>query len=1138
MKIARLLLLPAAFVLLTSMPRSLNAAAPVETRLMRFPDIWNDQVVFVYAEDLWVASTKGGQARRLTAHPGDELYPKFSPDGKWIAFTGEYDGNSDVFVVPASGGEPKRLTYHPAGDMVLGWSPDGRILFRSNRASDLPDYSRLFLISPEGGLPEMLSVPRASLVSFSADGQRIAYNFTSQEMRTWKRYRGGWKSPIALFDLKKHTYDPLPTTEAMDMFPMWSGNAVYFISDRDGVMNLYRCDLATKKITKLTTYTEYDIKWPSLGPNSIVYENGGLLYSYDLKKGAVSHIPVYVSSDDVTARAEFRNVGGRIDSAAISPTGARALFAARGDIFTVPAEHGSPRNLTNTPGAHEVSPEWSPDGKWIAYFSDRSGEYELYLRPQKGGDEVRITNDGLKTRYLYALAWSPDSKKISYSDKKLRLWYVDIEKKEPVLVDTSDYPTQMSASWSPDSRWMAYTKPVNGYDMTAIYLYSLDPKKSYKVSQELYDDGNPVFDPDGKYLYFLSNRFFYPSQSNIDTRFNYNYTTGIFALTLKADEAAPFGPQSDEEKNPDDKKADADKKDDKKADADKKDEKATPKDGDKEAKSDEKKPDEKKADEKKPDEKKAEVKPIQIDVEGIADRISQVPVPAGIYRRLEAQKDKIFYISVPMEATQMGRPGPQQPAGVIHLYDTKKREDKVVMSGVNNYSLDKDGGKMLYRSQNTFGITEPAAGKKVGDGKVATEAMQVLADPKEEWKEVLHEAWRIERDFSWDPEMGGADWNAIGKRYEALLPWVAHRSDLNYIIGDMIAELSTSHTYVGGGEMPDRRRVNVGMLGVDYEADGGFFRIKKIYKGENWADNTRSPLTEPGLKVKEGNYLIAVEGQVAHADREPWAYFQGMAGRLITLKVNDKASEQGAWEIAVRTIGNEENLRYLNWVENNRKKVAEATGGRVGYMHVPDTSIDGVRMFDKYFVAQQGKDGLIVDERFNHGGMSPDFYTEKLGRRLLLALSPREGKEFVPQEAIFGPKVMIVNEQAGSGGDLFPYYFKKEKIGPIVGTRTWGGLIGIGGFPPTLDGGFVSAPGWAWWEPNDKGSGEWVVENHGVDPDYVVDQRPDLVIDGHDPQLEKAIELAKDGLKKMPPPLHRPPYPIKASGPAAPAKAN
>jgi tricorn protease len=1122
---------------------------------MRFPDIWHDQVVFAYAEDLWISSTKGGPARRLTAHPGDELYPKFSPDGQWIAFTGEYDGNSDVYVVPSSGGEPKRLTYHPASDVVLGWSPDGRILFRSTRASDLPDYTRLFLISPQGGVPEMLSVPRASLASFSADGQRIAFNMTSQEMRTWKRYRGGWKSPIAIFDLAKHTYEPLPTTEAMDMFPMWRGNAMYFISDRDGVMNLYRLDLGTKRVARLTSYAEYDIKWPSLGPDAIVYENGGLLYSYDLKKEKATQIPVFVASDEVAARPEMRSLGGRISGGDISPSGARAVFEARGEIFTVPGEHGDPRNITNSPAVHEVDPRWSPDGDWISYFSDRTGEWELYLRPQKGGNETRITKDGDDARYRYAPQWSPDSKKISYSDNKLRIWYVDIDKKEPVLVDTAEYPQELKASWSPDSRWLAFTKAVSGGHKSGMFLYSLETKKVSPISQDLYDDGSPVFDPDGKYLYFLSDRFFYPTSGRFDQRFDYEYTTGVFALTLKADEPAPFAPQSDEEKGvekkADEKKADdAAKPDEKKADdaakpAEKKaDDAAKPaeKKADDAAKPDEPKPEDKKAGEaakpdgkkpeeaKKTDEKKDEVKPIRIDLDGLADRISRVPVPPGIYVQLDARKDKIFYLSIPMEETQMGRPGPHSPAGALHVFDVKKREDKVAIYGIAGFALDKDGGKMLYASESTFGIVEPSPGKHVGDGKLNTGEMQVWTDPKEEWKELLHEAWRLERDFYWDPKMGGADWAAIGKRYEALLPWVAHRSDLNYIIGEMIAELDTSHTYVSGGDLPSVRRVNVGMLGADFDADGGFFKIRKIYKGENWSDDTRSPLTEPGLKVKEGDYLIAVEGQVAHADREPWAYFQGLANRLVTLKVNSKPSEEGAWEIVVKTIGGESNLRYLAWVENNRRKVAEATGGRVGYMHVPDTSISGVRAFDKYFAGQQGKDGLIVDERFNHGGWSPDFYTEKLGRRPLLALSPREGKEFWPQEAFFGPKVMIVNEQAGSGGDLFPYYFKKEKIGPLVGTRTWGGLIGMGGFPPLMDGGSVTAPGWAWWEPNDKGGGEWVVENHGVDPDYPVEQRPDLVIEGHDPQLEKAIELALDGLKKMPPPLHRPPYPVKAPG--------
>ena len=582
---------------------------------------------------------------------------------------------------------------------------------------------------------------------------------------------------------------------------------------------------------------------------------------------------------------------------------------------------------------------------------------------------------------------------------------------------------------------------------------------------------------------------------------------GIFALTLKAGEAAPYGPQSDEEKAAEEKKAD-----EKKPDASA----ATPA---------------AKAGEKKPEEKPA-VKPIQIDFPGLASRVSQVPIPPGMFRHLVARKDKLFYLSIPIEAAQIGAPGPA-PRPSLHAFDVKKREDKILMEGVGAYEVDKEGGKLIYGGDGTLGIVDAAPGKKVGDGRLNLAALQVQSDPKVEWPELLREAWRVERDFYWDPGMGGADWAAIGKRYEALLPWVAHRSDLNYIIGEMIAELDTGHTYVGGGDMPDRKRVGVGLLGADLEPDGGFFRIKKILPGENWSDLTRSPLTEPGLKVKEGDYLIAVEGQPVRADREPYAYFQSMADKIITLKINDKPSAQGAWDILVKTIGSEGTLRYLNWVETNRRKVDQATGGRVAYMHVPDTSSLGVVMFDKYFAGQLGRDGLIVDERYNHGGWSPDFYTEKLGRRVLLALSPRDGKEFVPQAGYFGPKIMLVNERAGSGGDLFPYYFKKEKIGPLVGTRTWGGVIGMGGLPPMMDGSSVTAPGWAWWEPNPGGG--WVVENHGVDPDVTVEQRPDLEVQGYDPQLEKAIEIALEGLKTVPP-LKRPPYPIKAEGPAAPVK--
>lgn len=1085
---------------------AISSSLAAETRLMRYPDVSHDQVVFVYAGDLWVSPRAGGTARRLTSHPGDEIHPKFSPDGKWIAFTGEYDGNADVFVIPVAGGEPRRLTFHPGADRVLGWTPDSKkILFRSNRDSLLPDYTRLFTVPVEGGVPELLSVPRASLSSFSPDATKIAFNSTSQEFRTWKRYRGGWTNSIGIFDLKSHAYQDIPKNGAHQQFPMWHGTSIFFISDKDGVMNLYRYDQTSKKTSQLTTYKEYDVKWPSLGPDSIIFENGGLLFNYEIASGQVKPVPVTVNSDLINARAQFRPVANFIRGFGISPTGARAVMEAHGDIFTVPAEKGNARNLTDTPGVHEQDARWSPDGKWVAYLSDKSGEFEIYIRPQMGGDETRITSDG--DEYRQDLKWSPDSKMLLYSDKKLRLWYVDIEKKAPVQIDHSDYRSAFGPNWAPDSRWIVYRKPnLNQND--SLWLYNLEQKKSTQITTGFYNDRDPVFDENGKYLYFISDRFFYPALGSIELRFSYLSTGGVFALTLKADEASPFTPQSDEEKVPDAKKPD-EKKDEKKAD--------------------DKKPDDKKADDKKADDKV--VKPIQIDLEGLGRRVSQVPLPPGIYSNMEATKDHLYYVSSPLESAEFIPSAGGGPSDTLHVYDMVKREDKVVIAGINNaYTLSHDGKKLIYRSGPTIGIIDAsaAAPKKAGDGRINTGDMQVRIDPKEEWKEELREAWRIERDYFWDSNMGGVDWKAIGKRYEALLPWVAHRSDLSYIIGEMIGELSVSHTYVQGGDFPNRPRVSTGLLGADLVADGGYFKIAKIFPGENWNDGTRSPLTEPGLKVKEGNYLISVDGVTAKADTEPYAYFQNLAGKVVTLKVNDKPNAEGAWEINVKPIGDEGSLRYFDWVENNRRKVEEATGGRIAYMHVPDTAIEGVTAFDKYLNASVGKEGLIVDERYNHGGFVPEFYIEKLKRKPLFYSSSREGKDLpTPGNAVYGPKVMLVNELAGSGGDAFPWFFKHEKIGPIVGERTWGGLIGYSRTIPMLDGGTVTAPEVGFWSSDD---GQWVAENHGVDPDYVVEERADLVAAGHDPQLEKAIALAMEALKNVKPGAPKPPFPSKVWG--------
>src|SRR5712664_3518931 len=1075
---------------LGAIPAKTPAQAPADqvpegpTKLLRFADISKDKAVFAYAGDLWIASREGGAARRLTSHVGDELYPKFSPDGKWIAFTGEYDGNPDVYVISAEGGEPKRLTFHPGNDIVLGWTPDGKdILFRSDRFSAPPGrYTKLFLVSPQGGPAKALQVPRASLTTFSSDGTRIAYLETSQEFRTWKRYRGGWSLPIAIFDLKKNSYEELPKTAGMDLFPMWHGNTIYFISDRDGVMNLFSYDLGSKQTKKLTDYKEYDIKWPSLGPDAIVYENGGVLHEFNLASGKTRYLPIVVRAEDVEARPEFKSVAQSIGTYSLSPSAARALVEARGNIFTIPAEHGSIRTLTtNHSGVHELNPAWSPDGKWIAYLSDKTGEFELYTRPQMGGEETRITTDG--GVYRYGPVWSPDSKKLLYWDKVLQLWYVSLDDKKPVLVDKSEYATLSDGSCYLDSLKITYSKP-HRRGSSDVFLYSQGTKKITMVSSGFYSDNNPVFDGNGKYLFFISTRYFYPSVGQLDQRFNYYSTDGVFAVTLKADEASPFKPQSDEEKAADEQK-------------------------------------EEKKDEKKPE----PVKPIQIDLDGIRRRVAPVPISAGILNNLAARKDKFFYVSTPQEARQFGTPD-RGSKNVLHVYDVTKREDKVLLEGIDGYDLDKEGKKVIYKAGPVYGIADATPGKaKVGDGKLNLSELQVKIDPREEWREVFHEAWRVERDFYWDPHMTGHNWKKIGERYEALLPWVAHRSDLNYILGEMIAELSTSHTYVGGGDQPSKPHVSVGMLGADFEPDGGYFRISKIYPGENWNDSTRSPLTEPGLKVKAGDYLISVDGQEARANQDVYSYFQDLAGKLVTLKINSKSTPEGAWEITVKPVNGEAGPRYLDWMDENRRKVSEATGGRVGYMHVPDTTFPGIIAFDKQFTAQLDKDGIIVDERYNSGGQIPDFYTEKLRRELLSALAPREGKDTTwPPVAIYGPKVMIVNELAGSGGDAFPWFFHRQKIGPIVGTRTWGGLVGIFRGIPLHDGGNVTAPEFAFWSPDN--GGEWIVENHGVDPDYVVPQRPDLVVSGHDPQLEKAIELANEALKTykgLPP---RPKYPV------------
>jgi tricorn protease len=1109
------------------------------TRLLRYPDLQGDRVVFTYAGDLWVAARSGGQARRLTSHPGEESFPKFSPDGKWIAFTGDYDGNTDVYVIPVEGGEPRRLTYHPAPELVLDWTPDSRrVLFRSYATNFTFRFEKLYTVSLDGGLPEDLPVPGGGLTSYSPDGTKIAYNRISTEFRTWKRYRGGRHSYVSIYDLKNNQYEEVPHTRAADTFPMWFGDAIYFDSDRDGVMNLYRYDLKSKGIKQLTHYNEYDVKWPSMGDaraNAIIFENGGLLYTLDLKSEKVAPVPATVESDLTLTRPTYVKVERFINSFALSPSGSRAVFGARGEVFTVPAKKGDVRNMTASSGVRELSPTWSPDGKWIAYFSDRTGEYELYVRAQDGsGEERRITTDG--NAFRTGPSWSPDSTKILFAEKTLKLFYVDINDGKPVQVDRSEVGPINSYDWSPDSKWVAYTKG-NDNGFPAIHLYSLDQKKTFPVTNGMQPDYSPTFDQNGKYLYFFSDRTFSsPSLSNFELNFAYSNTTGIYAVTLAADTPSPFAPESDEEKGAANK--DMPKQPPPPPGAGGTAGRGKPGTGgagDPSAKPADQKPsedaakDEAQKEQPKKDDAKAQAKPIKIDVENIGRRIVNIPVPIGSYTGLLAAKDRLFYLA----NAPAGAAPPGAPSRTLHTYDMTKREDSVILGGVSSYDINLGGDKVIYSAGPVFGIVDVMRpGQKVGDGKLDLVGLEMKLDPRAEWKQIFDEAWRIERDFYYDPTMRGVDWAAIKKRYEQELPSLAHRSDLNYLIGEMIAELSTSHAYVSGGEMPNVTRVGVGLLGAEFEASNGYYRFKKIYAGDNSSNDTRSPLTEPGVQVREGDYLIAVNGRPLRATDNPYAPFENTVGKQVIIKVNDKPSEEGARTVTVRPVGSEVSIRYIDWVESNRRKVAEATNGRCGYMHVPDTSIPGITEFAKAFYAQSDKDALIIDERWNGGGFIPDFFTERLKRKNLNYIAPREGKDRkVPSTAIMGPKVMLINEYAGSGGDAFPYYFRQEGIGTIVGKRTWGGLVGIAGGLPMIDGGSVTAPTVAFWAV-ENGKSDWVAENKGIDPDIEVDSRPDLMRNGNDPQLEKAIQIINEQLAKNPPP--RPKRP--AYGPSRPSQ--
>jgi tricorn protease len=1062
--------------------------------LLRRPALSRTQIVFSYAGDLWSVPRDGGEAKRLTAGQGVETDPIFSPDGSQIAFTGEYDGNVDVFVMPAGGGMPKRLTYHPGQDSPVSWTPDGkRVLFVSSRA--VPnDGARLYTLPAEGGgLPDELPLSIAIEASYSPDGSHLAYVPLFQWQEAWKRYRGGQTLKIWIASLADSSIVKIPRENSNDFNPMWIGDRIYFLSDREGPVTLFYYDTKTNKVSRAVVNHGLDFKSASAGPGAIVYEQFGELHLYDLKTGQTKAVQVTLAGDLPEVRPHYVNVAKRLRSADISPNGARAVFEARGEILTVPADKGDARNLTNTTAVMEREPVWSPDGQSIAYFSDESGEYALHIRNQDGtGDTAKIP---LGDKAFYSTArWSPDSKKIAYLDNHSHLFYVDLAAKKPVLVETDYYynGNGLAPAWSPDSQWLTYAKTLKSH-MSAIYLYSLADAKGTQITDGMSDAENPVFDKNGKYLYFTASTNAGPAMEEDIQRVARQVTASVYLAVLSKSEPSPLAPESDDEKKEEPKKDDAKKDDAKKDDKDKSADKVV----------------------------------VKVDLEKIGQRILALPMPQVRYQALEAGKTGVIYA-----IEQAPRTPDTPPLFTVHRVDLTKRKADVVIGGVKNFRVSFTGEKMLYQQDDKWTIAEPppmpdspdgGPGKPGNEKTLKTQDLEVRVDPPAEWKQMFHEVWRIERDYFYDPHYHGLDLQAAEERYGVYLDGLASRDDLNYLFSEMLGNMTVGHMFLGGGDRPEVKKIRTGLLGADYQIENGRYRFARIYDGENWNPDLKAPLTQPGVNVSAGEYLLAVNGRELHAPDNIYSLFEETAGKTTLLKVGSDPSGANAREVKVVPVDDEFNLRHLAWIEDNRRKVDQVTGGRVAYIYMPDTGFGGFTSFTRYFFAQVGKDAAIIDERFNHGGALATDIIEYLQRKPMSVATARSGADFVqPQGAIFGPKVMIINQFAGSGGDAMPWYFHRAGVGKLIGERTWGGLVGLNGYPQLMDGGVVMAPSVAIWNPN----GTMDVENHGITPDIEVDQDPALVRQGHDPQLEKAIEVVMQELRDNPPPeLKRPVFP-------------
>jgi len=1071
--------------------------------LLQTPTISKNQIAFVYGGDIWIVGREGGEAQRLVTGRDLENGPIFSPDGSMVAFSGNYDSNVDVYVVPSTGGEPRRLTYHPGPDVAVGWTPDSKnILFHSHRHST-NDPDKLFTVPAAGGFPTELPLDMAEEASYSPDGSQIAYVPVFQWEPDWKGYRGGQTTPVWIAKLADSSVVKVPREDSNDRNPMWVGKTVYFLSDRDGPTTLFAYDTETQKVSRvIENKNGFGISSASADDRSIVYSQFGALHVYDLGTHQDKAISVTVSGDMPQLLPHWEKVAKHILNSGISPTGARAVFEAHGEILTVPAEKGDVRDITNSPGAADRDPAWSPDGKSIAYFSDASGEYELYIRDQKGLEPARKISLSSTPSFYYSPTWSPDSKKIAYSDKFLNLWYVDVDHPTPVTVDQNLMEfneNDFGQGWSPDSQWIVYTKVLPNY-LHAVYVYSLATGKSTQITDGMSDCRYPGFDKDGKYIYFAASTDTGLTAAGFDMSSDeHPVTLSVYVAVLRKELPSPIPPESDEEKGPESKTSGTE-----------------PDKGKTEQKADENKTgDETTA---KPAEKPKEPPKVSIDFPDILQRILSLPIPAANYASMSVGKEgELFLVEAPIV------PGGQFPPPLtVSKFDMKTRKTDKLIAGVSAFSLSENGEKMLYKTGNDWFIADSGKAPEAGKGKLKTEDMEVSVQPREEWNQMYHEVWRIERDFFYDPHYHGLNLPAAEKEFAVFLPAIASRGDLNYLFREMLSYMSVGHMFVRGGVEPDTPHVSVGLLGADYSIENGRYRFQKIYSGENWNPKLQAPLTQPGVNVKAGDYLLGVNGRDIKSSDELYTFFQETAGKQVTIKVGPNADASGSREVDVVPLADEDDIRNLDWIENNRRKVDELSGGKLAYVYLPDTAAGGYTNFNRYFFAQVGKEGAILDERFNHGGQLADYIVDYLRREPMDMVVTREGiTTYDPAMAIYGPKVMIINQFAGSGGDALPWLFRRQGIGTLVGVRTWGGLVGIGGYPELMDGGRVTAPRLA--VAGLKGS--WEVENHGIAPDIEVWQDPKLVREGHDPQLERAVAEAMQQLKEHPlPKYERPPY--------------